>query len=74
MRDYVDDRGRRWDVLVGRESWGALYALFVPAGAAGAEGVHQTLLETSSYEGAQRLLHEADEDTLTDLFRRAEPK
>jgi hypothetical protein len=28
VRDLVDEAGRRWDVLVGRESWGTQVVLF----------------------------------------------
>jgi hypothetical protein len=33
MRHFVDDEGRRWHVVLGKESWGTLVLLFTPAGA-----------------------------------------
>jgi hypothetical protein len=30
MRRFVDRAGVEWDVVLGRESWGALVVLFVP--------------------------------------------
>jgi hypothetical protein len=28
MRSFVDDAGRRWQVMLGKESWGTLVLLF----------------------------------------------
>ncbi len=72
MRRFQDRAGVRWDVVLGRESWGALYALFVPAGGPG--GVRQTPLRTPSYEAAQRELDESSEERLQELLERSEPK
>jgi hypothetical protein len=47
VRRYTDSRGREWDVVVGRESFGALYALFVPAAETRAE-TRQALLQADS--------------------------
>jgi hypothetical protein len=33
MRAFHDDEGRRWQVVLGKESWGTLVLLFTPAGA-----------------------------------------
>ena len=33
MRGFVDDAGRAWQVVLGKESWGTLVLLFSPAGA-----------------------------------------
>lgn len=30
MREFLDAAGRRWDVAVGKESWGTLVLLFAP--------------------------------------------
>lgn len=32
MRTFVDSRGQRWQVTVGKESWGTLVLLFTPDG------------------------------------------
>ena len=72
MRVFVDEDARHWDIVVGRESWGALFALFIPAG--GDEGIRQTMLQSASYEDATRLLQHAEEAELADLFQRSEPK
>lgn len=73
MRRYTDPRGRDWDVVVGRESFGALYALFVPAGETRAE-TRQTLLQQDSKAGAQQAVESMSEEELNELFERSEPK
>ena len=73
MRRYVDPRGRTWDVVVGRESFGALYALFVPAAETRAE-TRQALLQADSQTAARQGLEAMSEDELTELFERSEPK
>ncbi|MGH7552144.1 MAG: hypothetical protein ACREMQ_03855 [Longimicrobiales bacterium] len=71
MRAFVDQKGIRWDVVLGRESWGALYALFVPSTAG---PVRQTLLAAEDRLDAQRHLDEMDESGLQELLNRSEPK
>jgi hypothetical protein len=73
VRRFTDPRGRSWDVVVGRESFGALYALFVPAGETRAE-TRQTLLQAESQAGAQKSVEEMTAEELTALFERSEPK
>lgn len=73
MRRYTDPRGRSWDVVVGRESFGALYALFVPSGETRAE-TRQTLLEADSQAAAQQEVADMSDDALNTLFDRSEPK
>lgn len=74
MRRFVDEEGRTWDVVLGRESWGALYALFVPAGAGSAEPIRQALLRSAGYDTAYAELMDADEARIAALFRDATPK
>ena len=73
MRRYTDSRDREWDVVVGRESFGALYALFVPSGETRAE-TRQTLLQEDSKARAQAAIEAMSEDEMDDLFERSEPK
>ncbi len=70
VREFEDSDGRRWDVALGRASWGAFHALFVPREGSGAR---QTLLAAEASEDAARILHEADAGTLLELFRRSKP-
>ncbi len=73
MRRYTDSEGRAWDVVVGRESFGALYAIFAPA-----PGNHhpprQTPLAGDSSGEAGRELDALSDDEMADLFERSEPK
>lgn len=72
MRRFTDATGRDWEVVAGRESWGALFAIFVPVGRD--DAVRQTPLSASSYEDANRELGGLEESDLRDLLRRSEPK
>lgn len=74
MRRFTDTDGRLWDVVVGRESWGTLYALFVPAGAGHDAPVRQALLRSAGYDDAMRELDQLDEAELGALFQGAVPK
>lgn len=73
MRRYTDPGGRSWDIVVGRESFGALYALFVPAGDTRAE-TRQTVLQADSQGAAQQSLEAMSQEELDELFHRSEPK
>ena len=73
MRRYEDSRDRTWDVVIGRESFGALYALFVPAGETRAE-TRQTLLMEESKAQAQAAIEAMSDEDMDELFERSEPK
>ena len=73
MRRYTDDEGRTWDVVLGRASFGMLYALFVPA-AGNPEPTRQALLGASSYAAAETELDELSKDELASLLQRSELK
>jgi hypothetical protein len=72
MKRFVDRGGAPWDVVLGRASWGALLALFVPVGRTAP--VRQAMLRSADYYQAQRLLDEATPETLQELLDRSEPK
>lgn len=74
VRRYIDPEGRAWDVVVGRESWGALYALFVPLEPRPGEPPRQALLGAVGYNEAHAELASLPEAELAELFRRATPK
>ncbi len=74
MRRFTDEHGRVWDAVVGRESWGTLYALFVPAGPADSRAVRQALLQGAGYEAAQQELDSMDDAALHALFATAQPR
>ena len=81
MRRLEDANGRIWDVVVGRESWGALYAIFVPkaVSADGAEPttspeVRQAPLDASAYADANEELEAMTDAALRELLARSTPK
>lgn len=62
----MDRNGVEWDVVLGRESWGAHVALFVPRG----DGiVRQAMLHSSDYNAAQQELEQLDEEAIASLLR-----
>lgn len=74
MRRFEDDSGQDWEVVAGRESWGALVAIFVPVdGASGLEMRHSPL-DAESWEQAAAGFERMDDAALRALFARSEPK
>ncbi len=70
MRRFVDEEGRGWEVIIGRESWGGMVALFVPESG----DVMQKALTADSHAEAQVMLDGATEDELQALLAQAQPK
>lgn len=73
MRRFTDREGQAWDVVVGRESFGALFALFVPA-AGNPAGNRQAALRAESTQDAQSELDALSESQLQELLERSHPK
>jgi len=71
MRRFHDTEGRAWDVVLGRESWGGLLALFVPVRGG---TVMQAPLRSDGYDAAQHELDTMDEAALHGLLRVATEK
>ena len=71
MRRFRDPSGRPWEAVVGRESWGAFFAIFVPS----AEGdVRQTQLQAATWSDAERELDAMDVTALHELLGRSTTK
>ena len=72
MRRLDGEDGRVWDVVLGRESWGSIFAIFVPfeAGAS----ARQAPLRSRDLREASRELDEMDLPALRDLLKRSVPK
>jgi hypothetical protein len=71
MRRFTDRAGSEWDVVLGRESWGVLLALFVPRG----EGpVRQAALASSGSDTAAQELNDLDDAALQALLDRSTMK
>jgi hypothetical protein len=69
MRRFRDRNGQEWDVVLGRESWGTLLALFVPV--AGADPVRQAPLAATAYDTAMQELELLAEDAVQQLLDRS---
>jgi hypothetical protein len=69
MRKFRDREGRGWDVVLGRESWGALLALFIPERSD--VPARQAMLRASAYDAAMQELDELDDGALQELLERS---
>jgi hypothetical protein len=72
MRTFEEPSGRGWEVVVGRESWGALVAIFVPRD--GSQDVREAPLSASSYEEGNDELDRLDAQGLSRLLAASRPK
>ena len=73
MRRFRDRNGVSWDVVLGRESWGASVALFVPPTPSGLY-VRQAPLQAQAYDAAIRELDNLDDAALQALLDRSSMK
>lgn len=73
MRRFLDRNGVSWDVVLGRESWGASVALFVPPTASGLD-VRQAPLHAPAADEAIRELDRLDDAALQALLDRSSMK
>ena len=74
MRRFDDHEGQSWEVVAGRESWGALFAIFIPVGGPEGLAMRQSPMSASSYEEATAAFDTLDDDGLRELLGRSEPK
>ncbi|MDX1567483.1 MAG: hypothetical protein R3223_06760 [Longimicrobiales bacterium] len=72
MWKFEDDEGRRWEIVVGRESWGGFFALFVPAGDGGE--IRQTAIDADSQTEASRRIEELGRTGWLRLLKESRPK
>ena len=72
MRLFKDASGRGWEVVVGRQSWGAIVGIFVPQDGSG--DLRESPLFASGYEEGNRELDALDLDELRALLTRSVPK
>lgn len=72
MKRFQDRDGVEWEVVAGRESWGAVVALFVPT-RDGPE-IHQAPLLADGFSEATALLESMSVDALQELLDGASPK
>jgi hypothetical protein len=69
MLRFVESLGNTWDVVVGRESWGAVVALFVPVKSG--QPMRQALLGARSPDEGLRELSALSPEELEQLFARS---
>jgi len=67
MRVFEDDGGNAWDVVVGRESYGTVVAMFFPK--SGSELPRQALLDVKSTDEGTRMLRDLSMEALRALLR-----
>jgi hypothetical protein len=72
MRRFSGNDGREWEVVVGRESWGTVVAIFVPMEGGGSP--RQTLLEATTTDEALRNLRLIPEEKLRVLLEQSNVK
>jgi hypothetical protein len=72
MRVFADASGRSWEVVVGRQSWGAIVGIFVPRD--GVQDLRESPLSASGYEEGTRELDALDLEGLRSLLARSVPK
>lgn len=72
VKVFRDSAEKEWEVVVGRESWGTVVAIFVQRG--GDEAPRETVLEVSSWDEGNRLLLGLDDDGLRALLAESVPK
>ena len=71
IREFEDGSGRLWDVVAGRESWGTIVAIFVPAD--GSDSPRQTPLQAEGYEDGFAELEALEVRDLRRLLERSRP-
>ena len=69
MRRFRDSSGERWEAVVGRESWGAFFAIFVPV--AGTAAIRQIQLQAATWQDAENELDTMDDPALQELLGRS---
>lgn len=72
MWTFRDEEGRKWEMVVGRESWGGFVVLFIPED--GDPGIRQTAVEASSQGEANRRVDELGRGGWLNLLDRSRPK
>jgi hypothetical protein len=70
VRSFTDDAGTRWEVTLGKESWGTLVALFAPAGGGDAR---TSILTADTMFDASAELDSLSDDALRERLRASRP-
>lgn len=70
MRAFTDDEGIRWDVVLGKESWGTLVLLFTPHAGGDAR---TSILAAETMLAANAELDALTDDQLRERLRDSRP-
>ncbi|MFL5608819.1 MAG: hypothetical protein ACJ8AD_20350 [Gemmatimonadaceae bacterium] len=70
MRSFLDDAGRRWEVVLGKASWGTLVLIFTPM--AGGDARTSVLTAETSFD-ANAELDAMTDDALRERLRDSHP-
>jgi hypothetical protein len=70
VRSFTDESGRRWQVVIGKESWGTLVLLFSPTDGGGAR---TSILAAETTFAANAELDALSDDQLRDRLRDSRP-
>lgn len=70
MRSFTDAAGLRWDVMLGKESWGTIVLLFSPASGGAAR---TSIMRAETMLGATAELDALTDDQLGELLRDSRP-
>jgi hypothetical protein len=70
VRSFLDDEGRRWEVVLGKASWGTLVLIFTPM--AGGDARTSVLAAETSFD-ANAELDALTDDALRDRLRDSRP-
>lgn len=76
MWKFEDEDGRGWEIVVGRESWGGFFALFIPGMGHEEEdiGVRQTPVDADGHSEASRLIDEVGRSGWLRMLSESRPK
>ena len=70
MRRFLDEDGREWEVVVGKESWGTLVLLFSPVGGS---AVRKAVIAAETLLAAHAELDAMTDDMLRTQLAGASP-
>jgi hypothetical protein len=70
VRSFLDDIGRRWEVTLGKESWGTLVLVFTPVSGGDAR---TSILAADTMFDASAELDALDDDALRERLRDSRP-
>ena len=70
MRSFADDDGVRWEVFLGKASWGTLILLFSPVGGS---GTRASILQAETPFAANAELDALSDDDLRARLRDSQP-